>query len=70
MTFCLFILLAVTRQYVQVGLYHFCVVMCRVIILKTIIPTYFLFGCLCYIRSVLLGVSYAVYWGACKIHMQ
>jgi len=42
----------------------------RAIILKTIIPTYFLFGCLCYIPRILLGLTYTVDWGDCKVHVQ
>ena len=40
-----FVSQAVTRECVQVWLYVFCLVIYRAIILKTIIPTYFLFGC-------------------------
>jgi len=32
--------------------------------------SYFLFGCLCYIPRILLGLSCTVYWGPCKVHMQ
>jgi hypothetical protein len=39
-------------------------------LLKTIIPTYFLFDCLCYIPRIFLGLFYSVYWGPCKVHMQ
>jgi hypothetical protein len=32
--------------------------------------SYFLFGCLFYIPRILLSLSYMVYCGACKVHMQ
>jgi hypothetical protein len=52
MTFCLLILYYWQQLYVPVGLYLFCLVMYRVIILKTIIFNYFLFF-----------LAYAIYQG-------